>query len=80
MRAGLRADARLRQARISIGQSSRHDDGVIWLKLDVLLGILALDNILVVEGNAGLAVLRVPAKDVNALLLGEIPESAGSAQ
>ena len=39
---------------------SRHDNGVTRFKPDVLLGILALYNVLVVEGDARLTATRSP--------------------
>src|ERR1035437_7282627 len=46
------------------------------LNLYILSGVLTLDNIFVIEGNAQLGAVRSVAKDVDTLLLGEVLEAA----
>src|SRR5579872_2029055 len=57
---------------------SGYDDGVARLELHVLFQFLALDDVLVVEGQLRLGSVRVLAEHVDRFLLREIPEAAGN--
>src|SRR5262245_51706908 len=55
---------------------SRHDDGVAWLQLDVLLHVLAFRYVLVVELQRHRATVNRP-DDVDLVRLGELAQPAG---
>jgi hypothetical protein len=55
----------------------RHNDCIAWFELDILLRILALDNVFVIKRYARLSTAGILAKNVNMFLASEISEAAG---